>query len=309
MDRARAGCPRRRPRAPRPGRPGTASSRPGRAAVSGTPGSAYQRTADAVQLDLVDRLAGAGAAQLGRPVGGEHEQRHGGLVGLDDRRVEVRRRGARRAQHRDRAAGLALARPSAVNDGGPLVDPDVQPHPARPARAPRTPSPAAWTWTRARRRPRAARTAPARRRAPSPNAVDGFTAAARREGAPALLAVIRFMRRLRGRRPGTRRPPAPAAATAPGRSPSARARPGRPRGGGPAALRRASASGSRGDVAGQQGHRGQPARVGQLGQRGGEGDPGGQPDRGVDRAGHHDGQPAGLGHPQRRRGPRPAAAP
>ena len=36
----------------------------------------------------------AGAAQLRRPVGGEHEERHAGFVGLDDRRVEVGRRGA-----------------------------------------------------------------------------------------------------------------------------------------------------------------------------------------------------------------------
>ena len=39
-----------------------------------------------------------------------------------------------------------------------------------------------------------------------------------------------------------------------------------------------------GDVACQQGHRREPARVRQGGQRGGERDPGGQPDRGVDRA-------------------------
>ena len=37
----------------------------------------------AVELDLVDRLAGAHVAQLRRPVGGEHDQRHPRLVRLD----------------------------------------------------------------------------------------------------------------------------------------------------------------------------------------------------------------------------------
>jgi hypothetical protein len=37
----------------------------------------------AVELDLVDRLAGAEVAQLRRAVGGEDEQRHARLVGLD----------------------------------------------------------------------------------------------------------------------------------------------------------------------------------------------------------------------------------
>ena len=36
----------------------------------------------AVELDLVDRLPGADLAQLGRAVGGQHEQRHARLVGL-----------------------------------------------------------------------------------------------------------------------------------------------------------------------------------------------------------------------------------
>ena len=37
----------------------------------------------AVELDLVDRLPGADVAQLRRAVGGQHEQRHARLVGLD----------------------------------------------------------------------------------------------------------------------------------------------------------------------------------------------------------------------------------
>ena len=40
-----------------------------------TPSSQNQRTADAVQLQLVDRLARAAAAQLRRAVGGDHDQR------------------------------------------------------------------------------------------------------------------------------------------------------------------------------------------------------------------------------------------
>ena len=50
----------------------------------------------AVELDLVDRLPGAEVAQLGRAVGGQHEQRDARLVGLDHRRRVVGRGGARR---------------------------------------------------------------------------------------------------------------------------------------------------------------------------------------------------------------------
>ena len=58
----------------------------------------------AVELDLVDRLPGAEVAQLRRPVGGQHEQRHARLVGLDHGRRVVGRRGPGRARERDRAA-------------------------------------------------------------------------------------------------------------------------------------------------------------------------------------------------------------
>ncbi len=91
-------------------RPGEAAVRPGR----GRPGPAGQRPpvrvhpgagfrhprlsepADrpAVEFQLVNGLVGAGAAQLGRPVGGQHQQGDAGLVRLDHRRVEV---GCRRA--------------------------------------------------------------------------------------------------------------------------------------------------------------------------------------------------------------------
>ena len=52
-----------------------------------------------VELDLIDGLAGADLTQLGRPVGRQHHQRHPRMPRLDDRGVEVRRRGARRAGH------------------------------------------------------------------------------------------------------------------------------------------------------------------------------------------------------------------
>ena len=51
----------------------------------------------AVQLRLVDRLPGAGVAQLGRTVGGAHDQRDARVRGLDDRGMEVRGRRPRRA--------------------------------------------------------------------------------------------------------------------------------------------------------------------------------------------------------------------
>ena len=54
----------------------------------------------AVELDLVDRLPGADLAQLGRAVGGQHEQRHARLVRLDHRGRVVRGRGAGRAGER-----------------------------------------------------------------------------------------------------------------------------------------------------------------------------------------------------------------
>ena len=44
----------------------------------------------AVELELVDGLAGADVAQLWRPIGGQDDQRNPGLVGFDHRRGEVR---------------------------------------------------------------------------------------------------------------------------------------------------------------------------------------------------------------------------
>ncbi len=59
--------------------------------------------AAAVELDLVDRLPGAEVAQLRRAVGGQHEQRHARLVGLDHGRRVVGRRGPGGARERDGA--------------------------------------------------------------------------------------------------------------------------------------------------------------------------------------------------------------
>src|SRR5579875_372860 len=80
----------------------------------------------AVQLDLVDRLVGPGAAQFGRPVGGEHEERHAGLPGLDHRRVKAGRRRARRAGHGHRAAG-GPGKAEREKRRGTLVDTHVEP--------------------------------------------------------------------------------------------------------------------------------------------------------------------------------------
>ena len=52
----------------------------------------------AVDAELVDRLAGADVAQLGRAVGGQHDQRHARLARLGDGGVEVGRGGARRCR-------------------------------------------------------------------------------------------------------------------------------------------------------------------------------------------------------------------
>ena len=75
----------------------------------------------AVELDLVDRLPGAEVAQLGRPVGGEHDQRDARLVRLDHGRDVVGRRGAGRAGQRRRHAGR-LRDPEREEAGAALVE-------------------------------------------------------------------------------------------------------------------------------------------------------------------------------------------
>ena len=80
-----------------------------------------------VQLQLVDRLVGAGTAQLGRTVCGQYEQRHPRLVGFDHGSVELRGGRARRAQQQDRLAAR-LGQAEREERGTALVDTHVQPH-------------------------------------------------------------------------------------------------------------------------------------------------------------------------------------
>ena len=112
----------------------------------------------AVELELVDRLPGADPAQLGRPVGGEDDQRQRRLVRLADRRVVVGRRRARGAEDRHRRAASPGRRRARRR----------RPSARRRSRSPRSPA-------GARARPRAGSSASrgraprgARRRAPAP---------------------------------------------------------------------------------------------------------------------------------------------
>ena len=122
-----------RPGEPVPGTPGgrprPAGQRPPVAVHPrprlGHPGLAEPAHRVPVQLDLVDGLVRAGAAQFRRPVRGEHQQRHPCLAGLDHGPVEVRRRGPRGAHQRDRTAAR-LGQAEREKRGGPLVDPHMQ---------------------------------------------------------------------------------------------------------------------------------------------------------------------------------------
>jgi hypothetical protein len=78
---------------------------------------------------LLDRLAGAGADQGGRPVRGEREQGHTGVARLQHRGVQVRHRRARRRRDRD-GASRAQGETESEEPGRALVDADVQPQPA-----------------------------------------------------------------------------------------------------------------------------------------------------------------------------------
>ena len=75
-----------------------------------------------VEPDLVDRLPGADVAQLGRTVGGEHEQRHPRLVRLDAPRARSSPPPSPTCRPTRRGTPVALASPSAKNAAGPLVD-------------------------------------------------------------------------------------------------------------------------------------------------------------------------------------------
>ena len=80
--------------------------------ASGTGRSSVARTYAAVEPDLVDRLVRAGAAQAGRTIGRQHDQRQAGLRRLDHGGKELRSGGAARARDHDRRP-VARASPSA----------------------------------------------------------------------------------------------------------------------------------------------------------------------------------------------------
>ena len=109
VHRARRACPSpRRPRAPR-------RAVVEQARVVGRRDAQLAEPAHraAVELELVDRLPRAAAAQLRRAVGGQHDQRHPCLVGLGDGGVDVRAGRARGRERRPRARRSAWAIPSA----------------------------------------------------------------------------------------------------------------------------------------------------------------------------------------------------
>ena len=117
---------------------------------------------DAVQLQLVDRLAGAPPAQLGRAVGRDDDQRDARLGGLRDRRVEVRARRPGGCQHHRRDTGLLrdAEREEARRSARPRGS---RPGSRAPATAPARAARSATRATRTRARPRRA---PAPRPAP-----------------------------------------------------------------------------------------------------------------------------------------------
>ena len=87
----------------------------------------------AVELQLVDRLAGPDLAQLRRAVGGEDDERDPRLVGLDHGRQVVR--GRRPARARDRRGAPALLGHAEREEAGHALV-DVRPRLAGPAGAP-----------------------------------------------------------------------------------------------------------------------------------------------------------------------------
>ena len=117
---------------------------------------AHLRPEDA---DLVGGLVGVGAAQPGRPVRGDHDERHPRVVRLEHGRVQVRHRGPGGAD--DRGPRAALGQPEGQEAGGPLVDPRVQPEQPRLRGVVRRERRAARCATPARPRPRGPRPRPA----------------------------------------------------------------------------------------------------------------------------------------------------
>ena len=75
----------------------------------------------AVEAELIDRLSRAHVAQLGRAVGGQHEQRHPGPPGFDDGRGVVGR-GAARGTGQRHGAPRRLGSAEAEEGGTALID-------------------------------------------------------------------------------------------------------------------------------------------------------------------------------------------
>ena len=73
---------------------------------------------------LLHGLVGAGAQHLVGPVGAQHDQRHPGVVGLDDGRAQVGHRGTGRHRDRDRPPA-ARGQADREEAGGTFVDPHV----------------------------------------------------------------------------------------------------------------------------------------------------------------------------------------
>ena len=99
----------------------------------------------AVQLDLIDRLAGAAVAQLRRPVGGDHDQRHARLARPRRPPGERSRRPSRRSSRTAAGRPVCCADAEREEAGAALVDdaPDLDPlaRSRRPAPAAPTASP------------------------------------------------------------------------------------------------------------------------------------------------------------------------
>jgi len=87
----------------------------------GRSGDVDGRDERAEDPDLVGGLVRAGAAEPGRPVGRDHDERQPRVRRLEDRRVEVGDGGAGRADHRRPGADLREAQGQEA--GGALVDP------------------------------------------------------------------------------------------------------------------------------------------------------------------------------------------
>ena len=110
----------------RPERPASDRAVVQKPRVVGFVGADLAEPADgrAVELDLIDRLAGTDTAQLRRPIGGQQDQRHRRLVGFAHGRMEVRRRGPRGADDGDRRP-RCLGRAEGKEPAGALVDDHV----------------------------------------------------------------------------------------------------------------------------------------------------------------------------------------